>query len=183
MMYFTPNMTKWLIKKRPGKTIKALVPAFNKRFGTDCTYIQIRNHCVYKGIRSGISKGGTGNFLEVGTEKVFDKSFGTVYVKLSDKPRKISPEFRGHAGTWRQKHFVIWEAVNGPIPKNHVVIFANGNKNDFDIDNLLLVHKKELWYMGAHKMLSSNPEVTKTNLAITKHRMAILGAIKRKREA
>jgi len=176
---FTPKMTAWLIKNRPNKTIKEIVPVFNKRFKTNFTYIQIRNHCVYKGIKSGIAKGGVGNVLNVGTEKVFDKSFGTVYVKISNKPRRNIHEFRGHTGMWRQKHFVVWEAVNGPIPRNHLVIFANGNKNDFDINNLLLVHKKELWYMGIHKLLSQNPEVTKTNLLITRHRLLILKRAKK----
>lgn len=42
-------------------------------------------------------------------------------------------------GNYQLKHRVIWEQHNGKVPDKHVVIFKDGNKLNFDIDNLQLI--------------------------------------------
>ena len=54
------------------------------------------------------------NAKPIGTESL--RSDGYVWVKVSE-PR-----------TWREKHRIIWEEANGQIPKGHVVLFADGNR-------------------------------------------------------
>jgi len=111
----------------------------------------------------------------VGDELVLDRKLGIVYVKVSENGR-----FRnGLLGKWKQKHVVAWEAVNGPIPKGHLVVFMDRNKNNFNINNLLLASRWEFFYMSSSGMLSSDPEVTKTNLLIARCHFAIVDGIKR----
>jgi hypothetical protein len=176
-MIFTTKMTQWLSTNVPGKTYNEITPLFNNRFNAVCTPHQIKGRCIYYGIKAG-RKGKTNQDCEVGTEKVINKRSGVVYIKISRKTTKGCSKV-GLPGTWRQKHFVIWEAVNGPVPKSHIVIFADRNKKNFEIENLLLVSKRELFYMCRHEMLSSNPDLTKTNLLIVRHRLLIIDRVNR----
>lgn len=45
---------------------------------------------------------------------------------------------------WRAVHLIVWEEVNGPLPKGHAVAFKNGKKDDVRLDNLVLVTRAEL---------------------------------------
>jgi hypothetical protein len=110
-------------------------------------------------------------YTPIGTERL-DKSG---YVKV-----KIAGSY-----TWKSKNQVIWEAANGPIPKNHVVIFADRDKSNFDLNNLILVSKAELTTMARNKLLSSDPELTRAGKVIAdiKLRIAELsGTSKAKKE-
>jgi hypothetical protein len=44
---------------------------------------------------------------------------------------------------WRLEHLIVWEAVNGPVPKGHAVVFKNGDRKDVRLENL------ELWTRAA----------------------------------
>ena len=45
---------------------------------------------------------------------------------------------------WRGVHLIVWEAVNGPLPIGHAIVFRNGDKRDIRLDNLELVTRAEL---------------------------------------
>lgn len=45
---------------------------------------------------------------------------------------------------WRAVHIVVWEEANGLLPKGHAIVFKDGNKRNFAIDNLELVTRAEL---------------------------------------
>ena len=67
---------------------------------------------------------------------------GVCYIKVSDQP-----------GRWRPKHLLIWEATYGPIPKGHYVKFADGDKSNFRLDNLILVSYSQVtkWFNQSKK--------------------------------
>lgn len=44
---------------------------------------------------------------------------------------------------WRPVHVLIWESVNGPLPRGKFVVFADGNRGNFDPANLLAVTRAE----------------------------------------
>lgn len=50
---------------------------------------------------------------------------------------------RVEKGKYQLKQRVIWENHNGPIPANHVIIFKDGDKYNFDINNLECISSKE----------------------------------------
>lgn len=47
-------------------------------------------------------------------------------------------------GKFFQKHHLVWEQANGPVPKGMSVVFKDGNKQNFALDNLELLNRKEL---------------------------------------
>jgi len=47
-------------------------------------------------------------------------------------------------GVWKEMHRHVWEQQHGPIPEGHNVIFLDGNKKNYELDNLALVSNAEL---------------------------------------
>lgn len=70
------------------------------------------------------------NYKPIGSERICSKD-GYIIVKVQD-------EGNGNE-RWRPKHRVIWEEEYGPIPDGHVVTFLDGNKLNFEPDNLALI--------------------------------------------
>lgn len=69
---------------------------------------------------------------------------------------------------WKFKHRVIWEKINGPIPKGHSLIFADGDKTNISIDNLILVSRKELLVINKRKLIKDDAELTKSGVNLSK---------------
>jgi hypothetical protein len=70
------------------------------------------------------------NVKPIGYERI--NAEGYVEVKIAPGPR----QFVG-------KHRVIWEQHHGQIPEGHIIIFADNNKMNFDLDNLICVSRKD----------------------------------------
>ncbi|MCL2413548.1 MAG: HNH endonuclease, partial [Bacteroidales bacterium] len=100
------------------------------------------------------------NYKPIGSERIGKKpknsNLGYTEIKVAD-PNK-----------WKMKHVIVWEAVNGPVPKGHCVIFADRDKSNFDIDNLLLVSRAELARMNQKGYIFENAELTKTGHIMAK---------------
>lgn len=64
------------------------------------------------------------------------------------------------------KQQLIWEKHYGPIPKGHVVIFADRDKRNFNLDNLVLVSQRQLLVMNRNNLIKNNSDVTKTGLVL-----------------
>lgn len=89
-------------------------------------------HTFYKkGNRTGAANN---NYVPIGHESLRKDYW---YVKVAE-------------GKWELKHRVIWEKHHGPIPAGHLVIFRDGNPNNFSLDNLELVSKTEHVYRNRH---------------------------------
>ncbi|CAN2327210.1 HNH nuclease domain-containing protein [Fusobacterium sp. oral taxon C10] len=82
---------------------------------------------------------------------------------------------------WELKHRFLWKQVNGKIPKGSVIIFANGDKTNFDLDNLICVSKNELRQLNRYKLKKDDAELTKAGIGIVKLK-AKLYEIKKKKK-
>ena len=69
------------------------------------------------------------NHREVGSERI--NKDGYIEIKVAESKR------------WRLKHRIIWEQVNGEIPKGYNVQFKNHNPQDCRIENLYLISKAD----------------------------------------
>lgn len=73
------------------------------------------------------------NHRPIGSER--EDRDGILWRKVSDTRRKSD---------WKAVHVIEWERANGPLPIGKVVIFADGNRRNFDPRNLLAVTRPEL---------------------------------------
>jgi hypothetical protein len=160
-----------LVRKRPpeqiafikeniaGRGYAEMADLFNGRFGTSYSDSKIRHavNCHISDMAKKRRKCGVGSEI---------KSLDYIKIKLPD-------------GKFKNKNQFIWEAANGPVPEGHAVIFADGDKQNFAPENLLLVSRVELGCMNAKRLIFSNAELTKTGLIIARLKML---ERKRKRE-
>ncbi|UPQ40659.1 HNH endonuclease [Providencia rettgeri] len=51
---------------------------------------------------------------------------------------------------WELKHRLVWEGHNGPIPQDHVIKFIDDDKQNCDIDNLMIITMKEHAIINRH---------------------------------
>lgn len=103
-----------------------------------------------------------------GTERIAKN--GYIEVRLPH-PKKVW-KYGDHVASrcWEFKHVLLWEeAHKQKVPKGYVVIFADGNNRNFDIDNLILVSRNELLKLNQNKLIfKGNTELTKTGVNIAK---------------
>jgi hypothetical protein len=150
---------------------------FNRRFGLSITFFQIGAAMKRYGIRNGRDcRFHPGQIPPIGSERI--KADGYVEVRIRNptgKPWK----------NWKCKHRIIWEAAHGKIPRGQVVLFADGNKLNFSLDNLLLVSRRELAVMNSCNLISGHGELTRAGKAVADIKLLIAdrrrGIKKRKR--
>ena len=180
---YPEEVKNFILENYIGTGHQAMADLLNQTFGTSYVAGQIgsyyKNHRLDSGLKGYYKKGciphnkglkawWTGgeetrfkqggrpaNWVPVGSERV--NADGYVDVKIQDGMLQKN---------WKGKHIIIWEEANGPIPKGHVVIFADGNRRNFDPDNLLLVSRAQLVRMNQKHLIKADPELTKTGAII-----------------
>jgi len=193
---YTEEQILFLKKNVKGCKYKDLVALFNAKFGTSATESAIEQACKTRGLRNevvlrwpkghvphnkgkkgycspGSEKGWFGpghpgykyNEMPIGSERITVD--GYVEVKYSNDP---GPPNR----RWKGKQVAIWEKANGPVPKGHVIVFADGDRENFKLNNLLLVSRRELAVLNHGGLLSNNRYITEICVNIA--RLKVLSA-------
>lgn len=78
-------------------------------------------------------------------------------------------------------HRRVWEEHNGPIPEGKMVSFLDGDKDNCDIENLILIDNAENLEMNRSKLRFDNPDFTKAGAAVAKLKVAARGRKRRNR--
>jgi hypothetical protein len=188
MNKYTDEMINFLREVAKGKTYVELVKIFNKKYDLEITVGKMKNLLSRKKIytetggnlykkgyipwnkgkkgymganRTSFKKGHRPkSWKPVGSERV-DKD-GYTLIKIAE-PKK-----------WALKHRVIWEEhYKNKVPKRSVIIFADGDKTNLNVDNLICVTRNELRVLNQCRLISSVPELTKTGLNIAKIRIKL----------
>jgi hypothetical protein len=186
--WYTPEEIQFVKKNIKGCRYLKLLAMFNKKFNLQLSLKQFETLTYKHGLRNGVGKFKPGH-------KPFNKGIDKKTWKKICKRRKdyipvgsertTNNQYKEYVdikigeAKWKRKHVLIWEEANGKVPKGHVVIFADGNQNNFDLDNLLLVSRKELGVMNASGLCFNNRELTKTGKAIADIKL-LIGKRKRK---
>jgi hypothetical protein len=179
MHRWTEKEIRFIRAKIAGKSSAEMTELFNRRFGTDIKVSQMvatmQNYQIHSGVPNRFQPGNVpynkgfigftngrkpGNCYPIGTERCVCKE-RYVEVKIAD-PSK-----------WKKKHTLIWEAVNGPVPNGYLIIFADKDKSNFTLENLLMVSRHELIVMNRQGLTSPNANLTKTGKLIADIKIAI----------
>ena len=188
-----------------GKSTEELVTAVNNRFGDGTIKInQMRaykkNHNINTGLDRRFKPGhipankGThpqtrGRMAETQFKKggtpLNHLPVGSVRVRNSYKGKKPYVwEKVAEPNVWRMKHVIEWESHNGPIPRDKIVIFADGDTLNTDISNLVLVSRSQHAIMNRWNLKGSSKELTEAaaNVANVKLRLSKIRKSKKKKE-
>jgi len=175
---FPAEVKEYILGHYRGTAWQDLANQLNDKFGTSYTQQQIggylKNHKLNTGRTGRYSKGCTPNngcirkgehrsaatefkpgsrphnWLPVGTERIKDD--GYIWRKVAEPNR------------WRQLHMLIWEAANGPKPAGKVIIFADGDKMNVSLDNLLLVSMAQNAVLNKNGLRGGSAELTKAGI-------------------
>lgn len=85
---------------------------------------------------------------------------GYTLVRISDI-RGIEPRFN-----WKLKQRVVWEQANGPIPDGWKVVFLDGSKDNFDLDNLRCIPQGALSIFNRKYGYAGDPQLNALNLRL-----------------
>jgi hypothetical protein len=101
-------------------------------------------------------KGGrNANWMPIGATRKIDDY---LYVKVSDVP------YVPYTVNWKPVHIQRWEEANGKMPARHVLIFKDGNRDNFDLANLELLTRAELMRRNTiHKLPEDLKDVIRLN--------------------
>lgn len=88
-------------------------------------------------------------------------SCGYTMIKVSNKGK---PGER-----WKLYQRYLWEKHYGrKIPKGMILVFLDGNKNNFDINNIATITRAESLYLTDHHLWFKDTELSKTGTLIAK---------------
>ena len=167
-----PEYDEFLRSFVPGHTLRETLDAFEDEFGTRLTAAQLANRKAVLGLRTGTTGGrfepgheswnkgrpaaewassealaamaatrfkpgaAARNARPVGDERTTKD--GYVEVKVAQPRESVSN------GQWVAKQRLVWEQAHGrPVPEGCAVLFAGGDKRNFDPDNLVCVTRAE----------------------------------------
>jgi len=169
MKKYTKEQIKYLEEIITGKVYPEIIELFYARFGIMLTRRQLKDIKTYYKIRCGF----------IPKEKIDALRNSCTTFKTGNRPHNEKPlgskmiDAYGimqvkiaEPNIWKPQHVLIWESLYGRVPKNHVVIFADRNRSNFAIENLLLVSRRELMVMNCRKLITNDTDLTKTGKVI-----------------
>ncbi|SFF22722.1 HNH endonuclease [Paenibacillus algorifonticola] len=176
---YTMEQREFIKNNALGKGNAELASLFNKNFNTNLSKEQMKGfkannrissgltgrfetgHVPFNKDTKGLSNGGEvtqyrkghkpHNYVPVGSERVNSDEY--VDIKIAD-PNK-----------WRGKHLIVWEQQNErSVPEGHAVIFGDGNKRNFEPDNLILLTRGQLAIMNRRGLIKKDADLTRTGI-------------------
>lgn len=171
-LFYTPEMDEFFKDFVPGHSELEITDEFERRFGIRLRRSQLKNRMHYLGLKQGIN---TGQFKKGQT--AYNKGMKqTDFMSAEAIERTKATRFQkgqephnakgfglgrervdkdgytdGRWNNYRYKHVLIWEQANGRhIPPKTAIIFADGDKRNFDPDNLVAVPRRTLLVINRH---------------------------------
>lgn len=176
---WTDEEKEFLKEITPGRHYKEIYEIMNKKYGFSYGQVvsAVKRYKLHTGVGWRFPKGHIPfNKGTKGLTKANKTSFKKGHIPKNKK--LLGSERIGSEGytlikiaepnVYKLKHRVIYEQHHGKIPKNHTVVFADGNKSNFDIDNLILVSRSELAMMNQHKLIKTDKELSKAGVNLAR---------------
>ena len=199
---YPEGMAAYIESIAQGKSTAELVEAVNRKYGEGTIGIrQMKNYKSNHGIHTGL----TGRF-EPGhvpankgkkmSAELYAKAAPTMFKKGNVPATRMEVGEYTHTsdgylvqkvketGIQRERfeyvHRRVWEKHNGPVPEGKTVSFLDGNKDNCNIENLVLLNCAENLELTRSGLRFSDAEFTKAGVAVAKLRVAARGKKRRK---
>lgn len=168
---------------------RVLVEMFNNSFNQKINRCKLRNLKAKLGIKSGLvggrfekghvspNKGKTWDdfFSKEQQEKIKQNLFKKGHVPSSTLP--VGSEVVRSDGyvivkvanpnVWKLKHRLVFEREFGPIPAGKLVTFLDGNKSNFDVQNLKLISRKQNQFLNKRHLRFGDQTITDVGVSIS----------------
>lgn len=146
---FSEDQESFIQKHVNGLSNKELTKQLNEFFNTNFTVKQVKWLKYTHHLNGDIKK----RNMPIGSEIIKNDY---VFIKTAEP------------AIWEEKHRVIYEAAYGKIPKGCKIMFLDGNKRNFNIDNLKLVKNSEEMFINKNKYAGICKEFTEVAISLAK---------------
>jgi len=161
---YSDEQIEFLRKNALGIDYFTLAAVFNEQFGTDTNATVIGEICRQKGFANGVnSRFKAGHTINMGRtpKHALPEGSETIvaegYVMLK------------HNGVLRYKHIILWEQAHGrSVPEGHHIIFGDGDKRNFSINNLFCVTAAQNAIRTRNGLQGATPELAAAGVALAK---------------
>lgn len=187
---YTDEVIEYIVKNYKGKDNIELAIELKEKFNIDTNNDNVgmlkanlkRRYGI--NLQSGINRGciKKGNIpINKGTKGMFNVGGNSGSFKKGNKPKNYRPVGTERIGKdnyleikyldpnkWEGKHRYLYKKYYGEIPKDHIVIFADGNIRNFEKENLIAITKNENARLNQNKLRFEDSDMTKTAINIAK---------------
>lgn len=160
---WTPQMLRWVERNCKKYELPELSWRFDLAFGVYVTDKALTGAMKRNGIKTGrtgqfqkghvpwsAGKAGTGSMkansgtFKKGNRPANEQPLGSERITKDGLVQvKVRMKGKSNAERWQSKHSLIWEQHHGKkVPRGHLVMFADGDKRNFSIENLMLVSRR-----------------------------------------
>lgn len=194
---FPQHIKDYIAENYKGVGPKEMAERLNRRFGTDYTVKQIAAYYKNHGHNSGL----TGRFqpghvpANKGTHPPTHGRMAETQFRAGHTPHNKLPigsiimkadgymwqKLGEGARDWRQKHLLVWEEAHGPIPDGHVITFKDGDKTNYDLDNLALITMAESIELTRRGLRTKDKQLTETGILIARLNCKVSKKLKRRK--
>ena len=185
---YTEEQAQFIRDNYAGRSVAEMTELFNNRFEADRTRQQIKTFVSNRGVTSGrtgffpkghlpwntgtkgLTTANKGSFKKgqvpsnrkpLGSERICPKD-GYFIIKIAERNPNT-----GFPTRYKHKHVCIWEKEHGPVPKGMVVAFIDGDKNNVDLANLMLISRALLLNLNRHGYKEVPAELKPSVLALS----------------
>ena len=161
---YTDKEDEWLKEHINDCKWDELTERFDTEFGKARTKTALKKHCrdvlhIVSNRIGDFPKGNVPhNVKSVGTEKWEN---GYLWVKVNDVKGKHGSH-EAFRLNWKPKHILIWEKTHGKVPKGKQIVFLDGNRTNFELDNLYCTDTGVIAVMNRYKWFTDNRDNTLT---------------------
>lgn len=197
---YPDGMEEYIRSIADGKKTAEIAKEVSEHFGIEFSTRQCaaykKNHDIVSGVDCRFKKGDEpANKGKKMSADVYEKCKATMFRKGNVPVNHMEVGEYTHttdgylvqkvqeAGTQRERfefvHRAVWEKYNGPIPDGKMVSFLDGNKDNCDIENLVLLDNSENLEMNRSKLRFAHADLTEVGANIARIKVA---ARRRKKE-
>lgn len=181
---YSQEEVSWLKEHIQGTSYEDLTKEFNNRFGTSINQKALKSACSRYGLTNGLNgqfkKGqapfNKGKSQPFKSEETKAHSLSTCF-KKGNRPHntvpigsereekgyirvKVDDKYRGKKN-WQPKQQFIYEKAFGSIPEGWVVVFIDGDKRNFELENLMAVPRRALVIFCRKYKVTDDPELNR----------------------
>lgn len=186
---------------------KDMAERVNEKFGTSFTPTGMKQFRQHHGIKSGLTgwfrkghpPGNKGKKIEEFCDAETIERIRKTQFKKGNRPKNELPVGAvrktkdgylirkiSMTGTqWERWEFIhrrVWEDHNGPIPDGMYITFKDGNKENVNIKNLMLITMAENQALMRKGLRCEDPDITEAGLAMVRLENAVKDREKKERE-